>query len=385
MRRFIFAIALCLTLSVPALTPVHAASSVRHHDLIEDFRTGARFYASTIGGWLDRLFRALGVTRRPALKEGALCDQQAACASGLTCLNTCTGSDCAMYEKRCRPGAFAKTLGEFSPCTDKDLCEDGTVCVNLCLPGTLCNAPRGRCLKPVAPSDRCASDAECAAACGRMAFPPIGPAGYVALCAEGSCHCQAFSIQPDAPRKACPEPTGLACPTGTHPACTPSIQCPDGDCPPIATCLSAPEYGGACLNDAECTRAECPTGAAPFCDADRRCKCRGSQTQTVRCRTGADCTASCGSGQVGVCLDGSCGCAKAGTTTACRSVSDCSTDCPAGAAPECQAGSCICRKTTEAPVGCTTINDCAAVACPAGYEKECRDRQCACTRLIQIP
>jgi hypothetical protein len=384
MRTALAAIMIALSLTA---APVQAKgpeegfiASIPH-----DFMTGARFYFSTVGGWFATLFDLLGLTERlHIVGEDELCTKASRCSLGLTCVNVCDGADCDVYEKRCVRGpSSVDVLGVYSLCGKDDLCADGTACTRICPAGKDCGAETHRCLQPNEPEGACGADADCRALCGATAFLPIGPSGWHASCTAGACRCSPVVIDAAAQRVACPEGMrgAMACPEGTREACTPGA---DGR--PYLTCVAAPAYGGTCFTDAGCADAQCPEGAAPFCDAtDQRCRCRSNQVTTVRCSAPSDCQAAavCGADEVHACIEGACACAPAGVITSCTAASDCSADCPEGFARACVEGQCACQRVTEnVPVACQDVSQCGGVSCPAGYDKACIDAKCACTRVI---
>ncbi len=389
MRRIVFIFLLsCTLLANPAL-----ASGTRppiYRDIGRNFRTGATFYLQTLDGWFMAILSRLGwKTGASTLGEGTSCLTSTPCAPGLTCLNTCDDQDCRSFTKRCAKGIDRlAVLGEFSPCSNKDLCADGTECTRVCPTGATCSGPSNVCLKPPVPAGSCTSDADCVAVCGQSPFPPIGPAALAARCVQGACTCTPFKIEPSAERVACPEgsPGPIDCPVDTHAACA-RLACTDGNCPIAGTCLTAPAYGGACLDDAECASAECPQGAEAFCaNDDRRCKCRTQDIRAIPCQSAADCgdPSLCSKDEIRACVNGACACApNAPAPSACRTVSDCSEDCPPGYAPGCDRNACVCQKTRVAPVACRTSQDCGSVSCPDGYDKACNESVCACTRQVQ--
>jgi hypothetical protein len=237
------------------------------------------------------------------------------------------------------------------------------------------------------PGTACSVDTECLASCGQQPFPPIGTSAFIPVCSQGSCLCHPYLIDAGAKRVACPSDSAasLICPSGTNVACTPGT-CTGSVCPPVATCLSAPAYGGECLTDLECSQASCPSDTQPFCGSDSHCKCRGSKSGAINCSTNAECASvGCGSGEISACVSGLCACAKPGpAVNNCKSVSDCSSDCPTGYVPACDKNSCVCQKKAIVPVQCKTVDDCTGVNCPAGYDKACRDSLCECTKQIEI-
>lgn len=388
MRRAIFALLLAGSLlASPALAA--GARPPIYLDVGRNFAAGAQFYFHTIGAWLDGLLGAIGLKGRSASSiEGTACQASSPCGSGLVCLNVCPGGSCDRLEKRCVKGAnHVVVLGEFSPCSDKDLCTDGTSCARICPAGLDCGNDDYRCLKPVVPTGRCAADDDCTAVCAGLPFPPIGPSGYVASCVEGACRCQTQLALTGAPRVACPDSQvkNLSCPVGTWDACTPATDCPSGGCPPVLTCLTSPPYGGVCLVDAGCASAECPQGSEAFCGEDQHCKCRVKEVQTVACQTAADCAADvCASNEIAACVAGACACAPAGVVSSCQTAAECAA-CPPDYAPACQDGSCLCQKTTVAPVACQTVDECGAISCPEGFDKGCKDSVCVCARQVPQP
>lgn len=384
MRRTTFAILLAGSLlAAPAL----AAGPERSfpQELGRDFVAGAAYYVRTVDGWIMNLLSLVGFRKNTAMGgEGSDCGGDSICSPGLACLNTCDGQDCPRYAKRCRKGPERITvLGEFSPCGNQDLCAAGTDCTRVCQDGADCGNDAYRCLRPVVPTGSCQADQDCTAVCGQQPFPPFGPAAFEARCVQGACRCDPLAITPAAPRVACPGNLGgpeLSCPTGSQVACTPAASCSGGACPPVKTCLTAPAFGGTCLEDRECAGSVCVAGAEAFCGDDHLCKCRVTRNETVSCRTPADCSGSaCGSDETPACIKGSCACAKA-VTSACKTVQDCSSDCPQGYAPACDAGTCACQRTVVAPIGCKTAADCGSISCPSGYDKACRDAVCGCAR-----
>ena len=387
MRRAIFALLLAGSLLA---SPALAAGSRPpiYLDVGRNFTTGARFYFHTLGAWLDDLLGVLGLKGRGGSSgEGTACQASSPCGSGLVCLNVCADASCGRFEKRCVKGAnHVVVLGEYSPCSAKDLCMDGTDCTDVCPQGMDCGDAAYRCLKPVAPSGHCDIDSECLSTCGQLPYPPIGPSAYAASCVQGACRCATLLTKPGAARVACPEnmTQSLSCPTGTHAGCAAS-DCATGDCPPMLTCLTAPAYGGECLGDAECSDAACPQGSEPFCGDDRRCKCRVKEVQTIACQTAAECGAGvCAANEIAACVNGACACAPAGVVSSCQTDAECAA-CPQDYTPACQSGSCTCQKTKVVPFACQTVDDCGAVSCPEGYDKGCQDSVCVCSRQVPQP
>ena len=337
---------------VQAKAPADFFKSIPH-----DFATGARFYFETVGGWLSDLFDLLGLSGKLTyVTEGGDCVQATRCSLGLVCVNDCEGGDCDVYAKRCLKGPDrVDVLGEYSTCGESgEICSDGTFCARVCPRGADCGGVTHRCMRPIELDEACAPAADCRAACAKYPFAPIGPSAYVARCGGGSCACEPVVIAPEAERVECPPglETEIACPAGTHPACTPAA-CPSGICQPYLTCLSDPAYGGICLDASECADSECAEGASPFCDgSDRRCKCRSSEIKTIACASPSDCEASlaCGANDVHACVEGACACQ---------------------------------RVTENVPVACQDVDQCGGVSCPAGFDKACIDAKCACTRTVQ--
>lgn len=387
MRRALFALLLAGSLiATPALA---AGRPPIYLDIGRNFTTGAEFYFRTVGAWLQSLLAAVGLKGRvAAVGEGTTCEASTPCGGGLVCQNVCDTAGCPRYEKRCVKGSNRVTVfGEFSSCGGKDLCVEGTFCTRVCPAGMDCGGSDYRCLKPVVPTGHCDVDTECLSVCGQLPFAPIGSSAFAASCVQGACLCAPQLTRLDAPRVACPEgQTGvLSCPTGSHAACTPA-SCAAGGCPPLLTCLTAPAYGGECMNDVECGGAECPQGAEPFCGDDRRCKCRVKQELTVSCQTAAECGSSvCASDEVAACVNGACACAPAGVVSACKTAADCSSNCPQGYTPACDNNACVCQKTTIVPVACQQVEECGSISCPEGYDKACKDAICVCAKQIQQP
>lgn len=387
MRYALTAVILALSL---AATPVQAKGPLDFvTDIPRDFKTGAQFYFETVGGWFATLLDLLGLTEKLSIAgEGDACAQSTRCTLGLVCLNVCDGAGCDVYEKRCVDGPDrVDILGEYSRCDGGQLCADGTYCTRTCPVGADCGGGTHRCMRPIEPGGSCTAADDCRTACGQFPFPPIGPSGYVARCAEGSCVCDVVELDPGAERTACPAGVKqeLVCPAGTHQACTAS-SCPSGACEPRLTCLTAPAYGGTCLEEAECSDAACAEGSSPFCDAaDKRCKCRSTEILTISCATAADCSAAaaCGANEIQACVEGACACAPAVVVTTCTAASECSSNCPEGFGRACVEGQCACQRVTEnVPVACETVDQCGGVSCPESYDKACIDAKCACTRTV---
>lgn len=359
-----------------------------YRDIGKNFVTGATFYYTTIAGWVDTLLDLVGIKQKLTIaQQGEPCTRFTHCAPGLVCLNSCIGGNCARYEKACLPGPpKVDVLGEYSICGPDDLCVIDTYCTRTCPPGVNCGDEGYRCMKPVDLGTSCSEDTECVEACGTRPFPPIGPSAYVARCSLGTCHCDPIETQPDAERVACPDgiKKNLVCPAGTWAVCTPKTDCPSGNCAPVLTCLTSPDYGGTCLVDAGCAQASCPEGAEPFCGEDRQCKCRKTEALTISCQTAADCGASvCDATEIAACVEGACACAPAAVVNSCQTASDCA-ECPSGYASSCENNSCLCTKTKEnVPVACNDVSECSSVACPDGYDKACLENVCSCTRTIE--
>lgn len=379
--RAVFASAcLCAVLLAPAVpaalaaegTAVKAPFAAR---IIPSFLRGAEFYGDLVGRWLASLLKLVGLAGGAAGDAGP-CDERLRCPRGANCTNVCADESCDVYEKRClraAPGIIV--LAEYAPCGPSNVCVQGTMCRRTCPAGAACPVMH-RCLKEDVSAGACADAPQCAEACARRGFAPIGTAAWAARCEAGTCRCKLEEFDPEAPISACAAASDVAyaCPAGSRAACT-------GGRP---TCLKDPAFGGQCLDDAECSQVGCTDDAEPFCDSDRRCRCRSIRAETVACAADADCAAiPCEAGQTQACVAGACACAvmeEAPPSTACRSAADCA-ECAQGYTSACERGACVCQRTIESgPVPCATAADCGAVACPAGYDKACLESKCACTR-----
>ncbi|WKZ29425.1 MAG: hypothetical protein QY323_01695 [Patescibacteria group bacterium] len=379
MRRFVLAFTLSLTLLSAAPAFAAEGSKPFFSEIGRHFLTGARFYGNTISNLSWKLMVRLGFDRFfSTTGEGGLCDQSTRCAEGLVCLNTCKEASCARFEKHCVIGpASVPVVGASSICGAENLCVDGTECLRVCPVGATCSASH-RCVAIRRPGLACSDDLDCKASCGALSAPEIGPGAYAARCDQGSCACDPVEITPNAERMACGTSTVLlGCPTSTFQACA---RGENGQ--PYATCLTSPEYGGMCFEDAECSAAACPEGATPFCDESRACKCRATETNVIACSNNDECSASiCAQNEIAACVSGACACAPAGVTSACTTTSDCSTECPSGFEAACEQSTCVCQRTQEnVPVACQTVADCGAVTCLGDFQKTCLDNVCACTR-----
>ncbi len=393
----------------PASTPNCVETAVRP-DLAarigRNFLRGTEQYVKTVGGWLARALSFFGINIfGVGAGENAACDEKTRCGPGLACLNICDdAAGCNTLLKRCVKASAGLLLqfqatgqieirAAFTSCGTDNLCSGNTICTRTCPVGVDCRTSH-RCLPPEPAGKACASDDECRADCERRGFPPVGSVAIKAVCEQRSCGCKIEEADPNLDRTACPDPAAVRnviCLGGTAPACT-TEACAKPGCPARATCLAAPEFGGQCLNDADCRGIACTAGAAPFCDADRRCRCRRTETVTVSCSTDAECSAiPCDPGQAKACVAGACACAVSETPatletkgTACAADAECPRNCPEGYVPACRNGDCGCRRPAEnVPVSCAAVADCAAVSCPSGYEKACLNNQCACTRRIE--
>jgi hypothetical protein len=342
------AVVAVLLFSAPAI-----AAEERRQDGITWFtanlKKGWDYYLKTVRGWFVGLGGLFTGRKAPPGGAEAPCEEQADCSQGLSCLNVCDSEGCDVLSKRCRPGrAEIRVIPEWSPCGPDEVCEKGAYCVRTCPKGVECAAGY-RCRPKTSGGPACNAAAECLAYCRNQEFPPIGYAAFVPVCDGGSCDCALREAQPELDRVHCPagiDSSMIACQVGASPGCT------DDNGPVRLTCLTAPEYGGECLNDAACHGVSCPAGTSPFCDADSICRCRGVKQVTLKCRVDADCAAvGCAAGEKKVCAAGECACAR--TTV------------------------------TEREVACATLDDCQDVICPSGYEKRCRDGKCACARAIQ--
>lgn len=366
----------------------------------QNFLRGTAYYFDTVGGWFKNLLALFGFDLFGVGKaENAPCDDKTSCGPGLACLNVCSEiTSCNTLFKRCVK-APANLLVQFqatgeleirapyTSCGTENLCGGVSVCTRTCPDGVNCPVTH-RCLPPEPGGGACGRDNECLAVCRKRGFPPVGTAAIRAACQQGTCRCLIEEADPNLNRVACPDPAAVQnviCLGGTAAACT-ADACAKPGCHARPTCLTAPELGGQCLNDAECGAISCAAGAAPFCDADRRCRCRSFKSEVVGCSADAECAAiPCDPGQAKACVAGTCACAISETTetekTACATDSECPQNCPTGYVPACRDGACGCQRTAEnVPVSCTAVTDCGAVSCPAGYEKACLNNQCACTR-----
>lgn len=159
-------------------------------------------------------------------------------------------------------------IAPYGPCDEQKICSKNTSCQPVCPVGETCQTDR-LCLPNEPVGGSCKKDADCLAGCLARGVPPAAGLALRSVCAGSACGCRAEAINPDAPRIACPSgKPNYACPNGTHPACTTGSR---------PTCLLAPEFGGRCIGDGECAKANCPADFAPFCDTDALCRCRGSR------------------------------------------------------------------------------------------------------------
>lgn len=374
---------LCAALLAPAVPAALAADGTAAKApfaarIIPNFLRGAGFYGDLVGGWFASLLKLVGLAGGEAGDAGP-CDERLRCPRGASCTNTCADESCDVYEKRCLRAATVLTvIAEYAPCGPSNVCIQGTACRRTCPAGTACHVTH-RCLKEDVSVGACSSAAQCVEACARQGFPPVGTAAWAARCETGTCRCKLQEFDPEAPISSCGDASDIAyaCPAGNRAACA------DGR----PTCLKDPAYGGQCLDDAECSQVGCAADAVPFCDTDKRCRCRSVRAETIACTADADCAAvPCEAGQTQACVAGACGCAimeEAPPLAACRSAADCA-ECAQGYAAACEQGSCACQRTVEkGPAACATVDDCGAIACPAGYDQACLESKCSCTRTVK--
>ncbi len=350
------------------------------------FIRGARYFGTTVAGWFGGLADALRGKAGIVAQNGNCEDDGDRCAPGLACLNTCTSKvECAVYEKRCVK-APAKVLVQpaYTPCSNANICASGTHCTRTCPRGASC-AVSYRCLPDVTEAPVCATPGDCEATCAKRGLPPVASSALRASCAAGSCLCTFEETDPSLLPVACPTGSDdrMICPTGQLAGCT--LQgCAGGTCDaPRLTCLTAPEFGGLCLDDPACRRVTCTQGAAPFCDTDMKCRCKSFETETISCTSNGQCAGiSCPSGQKPACASGACACAATEQVEiACTDASQCSGDCPADYRLACVQGRCACQRTVDAgPISCQNDTECGSILCPADYQKTCYKLQCACTR-----
>lgn len=369
--------------------------------VLENLGKGVSAVWKTVKGWFVSLGRLFGFARVSGLEEGRECLSTPECADGLLCLNRCPEglAECDVFAKLCVPASDAFTTSdgrrtelviqpEYGACGPSGLCAEGTACTRTCPTGAVC-ATAYRCLAPAAVSGTCRADADCSDACAGRAFLPSGPSSLRAVCAAGACACRLEEADPALDAVPCPASElakPVLCPPGTWPACT-TGACAGDSCPPRRTCLTAPEFGGQCLADADCSAAACAEGSESFCGGDRRCRCRRVVEEIISCEADAECAGlSCPDGSRSFCRDGLCACGlAAGAATEqnqCKTDAECGgTSCPAGYAAACVNGECACQRTLEnVPVSCASVRDCEGVSCPAGFEKTCLDGACACLR-----
>jgi hypothetical protein len=408
-RRFLLAVLLTLTFAGPVAAPAHAhhfgtpafaaetddanvsAASAEQGPIAKFFGNvakGAKFYWNTVAGWFGRLFERFSAARK-AEETAIVCEEQADCPAGTTCLNACPGDgDCRVFAKRCRKGPDVVLIKpEIAPCGPSDICARGTECVRTCGVGALCETP-ARCQAQESPV-ACDLDADCRETCAAKGLP-AGDIARRSVCRAGGCDCGLEEVDRSLSRVDCPAGTdmkGLLCPPGTSPACTDG-GCIAQACAPRLTCLTAPEYGGTCVTDVACAGVVCDDSFTPFCAADGRCRCRKTEEQAVRCDVVSDCAAiTCATGETKLCAGGTCACGRTEIKeeeVRCSSAADCPSNCSAGYQRACVNAACACQRTVESgPVACSSLNDCGGVSCPSGYQKACLNAQCACSRTIQ--
>ncbi len=351
--------------------------------VLADAVKGAQIYRSSALDTLAAIVNRLTGKKINITGELQSCEDPSDCPVGYACLNACEqGKDCDVFVKRCLQGPEQiKIEPPFSACGRGDVCGKGTACARTCPSGVSCPVTH-RCLPAQASEGACANDLGCLALCNKKGFPPVG-VGYRAVCENGDCHCRLQEINPGAPRVSCTDAIradqNMACPDGTTPACTPGANGA-----PRLTCLTAPEFGGQCTDDASCGNISCPTGAAPFCDKDQKCRCRAVEERTIACASDDQCgSITCDANQKKVCASGACACAQTNVIeqeAVCKTAADCPATCAQGYSTACVSGKCACQRTKNVPVACRTVNDCSAIACPADYQKTCLKNVCSCVR-----
>lgn len=357
---------------------------------------GIKAVGRTVSGWFSAIGKLLGLGAG-GLEQGEACESTTQCGKDLLCLNTCNDEECDRYEKHCVPGSADvvvefKSTGrlvikpEFAECGAEDLCAKDLTCTRTCPVGVDCSTTH-RCLQRDTGLGSCTVDFDCRSICSKQPFAPIGVSAYRPSCEAGACNCRIQEVNPELNITACTskaESVPIICPSGTHAACT-KENCTGPNCEARLTCLTAPQFGGQCLSDDSCSNVACAEGTNPFCDTDRKCRCKKQEAVTVTCQQDAECSGiSCPSGQISACFGGVCTCGtkvQQEQETSCTTANECPDTCTEGFSRACVNNQCACTRTTEnVPVSCSTVAECGGVTCPDDFEKVCLNNQCACTR-----